>query len=96
VFERRKAFDNLAPLVKDHLHQLSTYLEWIEDNSNVIATKFKPFAQAQIFLGLTECSTVNCTELKENYRHITSSFSDILVAGYFSVCKDSKHWPENQ
>jgi hypothetical protein len=94
IFDRRRLFDNLSPLVKDHLHQLASYLEWIEENINVIATAFHPAAQAQIFLGLGECANVNCTQLGRNYRRITDSFDSIYEARYFSICKDRKHWDD--
>jgi hypothetical protein len=92
VFERRKLFDDLPPLKKEHLHQLATYLEWIEDNVNVIATAFLPLPQSQIFLGLTECANVNCVQLGKNYRCITNEFEKIVVARYFNLCKGRENW----
>jgi hypothetical protein len=95
LFDRRALFDNLSPLVKDHLHQLASYLEWIEANSKIIATCFHPAAQSTIFLGLTECANIRCTKLADNYTRIADQFDGILVAGYFDICKDASHWPEN-
>jgi hypothetical protein len=92
IFERRKLFDDLPPLKKEHLHQLATYLKWIDNNVNVIATAFLPAPQAQIFLGLTKCANINCTQLTRNYCRITDKFEQVVVARYFNSCKGHEHW----
>jgi hypothetical protein len=92
IFERKKQFDDLPPLLKDRLHFLASRLEWVENNIDVITKEWIPVFQRTVIFGLQAIGNINCSSLGKNFKTIAADFANVVEGGYFNVCKDKEFW----